>query len=146
MHFEDMVLTAEKWIPIIQNKEKPDMIVGLFHSGFDHSYGGASESEENNENASVLVAKRVKGFDLIMIGHDHQKHNDWIVNNFGDSVLIMDPRSSARNIAVATITFKRNGRHYDKNIESEILNVADYESDMVFDENFRKILIKYTTM
>ncbi|MBC8344382.1 MAG: bifunctional metallophosphatase/5'-nucleotidase, partial [Bacteroidetes bacterium] len=37
MEFEDMVESAEKWIPIIQNKEKPDLIVGLFHSGLDYT-------------------------------------------------------------------------------------------------------------
>ena len=29
MYFDDMVKTAEKWIPEILEKEKPDLMVGL---------------------------------------------------------------------------------------------------------------------
>jgi len=133
--FDDMVKTAEKWVPIIQEKEKPDVLVGLFHAGYDHTYGGAKE-ESMNENASVLVAEQVKGFDIIMIGHDHRKYNEWLVNEFGDSVLILDARSSANNVAVANIEFKRNGKEYSKSITGEIITISDYKSDEDFDNYF----------
>ncbi len=71
MKFVDMVETAKKWVPIIQEKEKPDLIVGLFHSGVDYSYGGTSADTPSNENAAELVAQKVPGFDAIFVGHDH---------------------------------------------------------------------------
>ena len=40
MEFRDMVETAREWIPRIMEKEKPDLLVGLFHSGTDAAYGG----------------------------------------------------------------------------------------------------------
>ncbi|WP_300367443.1 bifunctional UDP-sugar hydrolase/5'-nucleotidase [Brachyspira sp.] len=66
---EDMIESAKKWINIIKDKEKTDIIIGLFHSGLDYT-----EDEElyKNENASQLVAEQVDGFDLILVGHDHQ--------------------------------------------------------------------------
>jgi 2',3'-cyclic-nucleotide 2'-phosphodiesterase / 3'-nucleotidase len=71
MKFVDMVETAKKWVPVIQEKEKPDLLIGLFHSGVDYSFGGATKDTPNNENAAQLVAERVPGFDLIFVGHDH---------------------------------------------------------------------------
>jgi 2',3'-cyclic-nucleotide 2'-phosphodiesterase/3'-nucleotidase len=67
----DMVETAKKWVPIIQEKEKPDLIIGLFHAGVDWTYGGATADTPKNESGSQLVAERVAGFDLIFVGHDH---------------------------------------------------------------------------
>jgi 2',3'-cyclic-nucleotide 2'-phosphodiesterase/3'-nucleotidase len=71
MKFKDMVETAKKWVPIILAKEKPDLLVGLFHSGVDYSFGGGTKEAANVENASQLVAEAVPGFDLIFVGHDH---------------------------------------------------------------------------
>ncbi len=95
MVFEDMTETAQKWIPRIQEKEKPDLIIGLFHSGTDLSYGGNPEPYLN-ENASLHIAKTVPGFDAIFAGHDHQTGIYWVLNPEGDSVVVIDPGSHAR--------------------------------------------------
>lgn len=71
MAFEDMVASARKWVPVILEKERPDLLVGLFHSGVDYSIGGAGRDSPLNENAAQLVAERVPGFDLVFVGHDH---------------------------------------------------------------------------
>ncbi len=71
MQFEDMVVSAKKWVPIIMEKEKPDVLVGLFHSGVDYTYGGTTKTTPNNENAAQLVAEQVPGFDIVFVGHDH---------------------------------------------------------------------------
>ncbi|PKL08132.1 MAG: bifunctional metallophosphatase/5'-nucleotidase [Spirochaetae bacterium HGW-Spirochaetae-7] len=67
----DMVDTARKWVPIIQAKEKPDILIGLFHAGVDYTYGGQTADTPKNENPSQLVVERVPGFDFIFVGHDH---------------------------------------------------------------------------
>ena len=67
----DMVETAKKWVPIIQEKEKPDILIGLFHAGVDYTYGGQTADTPKNENPSQLVVERVTGFDFIFVGHDH---------------------------------------------------------------------------
>lgn len=71
MKFTDMVETAKKWVPIIMEKEKPDLLIGLFHSGVDYTYGGVTATTPNNENAAELVAQQVPGFDAVFVGHDH---------------------------------------------------------------------------
>lgn len=105
MEFRDMVETAREWVPRILEQEKPDLLVGLFHAGTDAGYGGSTEAYLN-ENASLLVARQVPGFDLVFAGHDHQVSIQYVENTEGDSVLVVDPGSHARYAGEVTITFR----------------------------------------
>ena len=64
IEFEDMVETAEKWISIIKENEKPDLIVGLFHAGVDYTYNNEKADTYKNENASQLLQNR---FPVLML-------------------------------------------------------------------------------
>jgi 2',3'-cyclic-nucleotide 2'-phosphodiesterase/3'-nucleotidase len=138
IEFRDMLETAKLWMPEIQ-KEKPDLIVGLFHSGWDKPREGAqANSDPLYENGSAAVAYNVPGFDIIFNGHDHRLANEKIVNSAGDTVLILDGGSKAEKIAQADITFyskKVNGKNV-KRISGQIINVADYEPDPEFVQKF----------
>ncbi|MCD4709974.1 MAG: metallophosphoesterase, partial [Bacteroidales bacterium] len=101
MEFRDMVETAQKWVPFIMENEKPDLLVGLFHAGTDASYGG-NPNPYLNENATLLVAEQVTGFDLIFAGHDHKTSVQWATDPEGDSVLVIDPGSHGRYVGEAT--------------------------------------------
>ncbi len=104
MEFRDMVETASDWVPRIIEEEKPDLMVGLFHSGTDASYGG-NPDPYLNENAVILVAQQVPEFDIIFAGHDHRVSCQRVTNSVGDTVLIIDPGSHGRYAGEATITF-----------------------------------------
>lgn len=135
--FADMTETALKWMPEIQ-KEHPDIIVGLFHSGWDRSRGGRG-NEPMNENGSVSVAYNVPGFDIIFNGHDHRTVSEWFVNSAGDSVLILNGGSRAQSMAKADVQVVR-GRKNRKpalKISGEILNVPDYKPDKLYIDSFR---------
>ncbi len=108
MRFDDMVKSAEKWVKIINEKEKPDLLIGLFHSGVEYNYGNQSIDDEFNENASQLVAEKIPGFDIVFVGHDHKKWNYKVVNSSGDSVLIMGSENAARNISVAEVFIEKD--------------------------------------
>ena len=107
IRFEDMVDTAAKWIPIIQELERPDLIVGLFHAGVDETYSGNAD-EKGNENASKLVAQRVDGFDVIFTGHDHQDTELTVKAPSGKDVLILGAMNDGRSVAVAAASFTQN--------------------------------------
>jgi 2',3'-cyclic-nucleotide 2'-phosphodiesterase/3'-nucleotidase len=104
MEFRDMVETAREWVPYIMKEEKPDLLVGLFHAGTDATYGGNPDSYLN-ENAVIMVAQQVPGFDIIFAGHDHKVSSQLVANIDGDSVLIIDPGSHGRYAGEATVTF-----------------------------------------
>jgi 2',3'-cyclic-nucleotide 2'-phosphodiesterase/3'-nucleotidase len=138
MYFEDMVKTADYWMKIIQEKEKPDLIIGLFHAGVDATYGGGSPDDERNENASVLVAQRVAGFDIVFAGHDHKPLSKYVVNLEGDSVLILNAGAHAYNFAVANVKLQWNDstNSYDKRLSGFDESLVDYAPDSLFMEKF----------
>ncbi len=132
--FQDMILTAKKWIPIIKEKEKPDLIIGLFHSGIEYNYNNQTAETPRNENASKLVAEQVPGFDIVFVGHDHHGWNFKTKNVDGDSVLIVGTTSRARDIAEATVELKfdKVKKEWDKTFTSAIVETKN----ILPDENF----------
>jgi 2',3'-cyclic-nucleotide 2'-phosphodiesterase/3'-nucleotidase len=141
MEFRDMVETAREWVPRIMKKEKPDLLVGLFHSGTDASYGGNPDAHLN-ENAVMLVAEQVPGFQVIFAGHDHRVSVQRIANMEGDTVLIIDPGSHGRFAGEATITFSSQGIH----AKGENIPMQRYEPSETFMTHFAedyKIITDY---
>ncbi|MCB2195240.1 MAG: bifunctional metallophosphatase/5'-nucleotidase [Bacteroidetes bacterium] len=138
MEFEDMVVSAKKWVPHILEKEKPDLMVGLFHAGFEYDYGNQNYDTYKNENASVIVAEQVPGFDIIFVGHDHKSWNEIVKDKNGNEVVILGPRSSARQVMKATVQFTLNDKNqYDKNIQGSIVEMTDIKPDSVFNHKFK---------
>ena len=135
IEFEEMTSCAKKWIAYLKEVEQPDLIFGLFHSGKD----GGIVTPDYEENATAAVAKEVPGFDIIFFGHDHQVHNEWITNNDGQQVLIIDPSCWAQNIAEAEIELTyENGKLTKKDIKGEIVSVRDEEIDEQMMSHFQK--------
>lgn len=146
MEFRDMVETARKWMPVILN-EKPDLVVGLFHSGWDKNYD-PGKNNYHSENGSAAVAYNVPGFDVIFTGHDHGTACDKIVNIAGDTVLVLDGGSRAEKIARADITIpakKVKGRYHFSSTGT-LINVKDYWPDekyLSFLSGYDKIIRGY---
>ncbi len=137
MEFRDMVETAKKWMPVILN-EKPDIVVGLFHSGWDRNDVDIKKSDQVFENGSASVAYYVPGFDVIFNGHDHKVANEQFINMGGDTVLILNGGSRSEKIAQADIVLtskKKNGKR-QKKITGKIINVANHKPDPGFITHF----------
>ena len=62
--FRDPIETAQDMVNLLRNKEKVDIVVCLSHSGL-HDNPDKSEDQ--------LLAKKVKGIDVIISGHTHTK-------------------------------------------------------------------------
>jgi len=141
MEFRDMLKTAKKWMPEIL-AQKPDLVVGLFHSGWNRSFNKES-ADTLNENGSAAVAYYVPGFDIIFNGHDHNTANEKFVNSAGDTVLILDGGSKAEEIAEADVTFKSGKK---KIITGSIVKMKNYLPDKDFTSHFKlqdSIIRKY---
>ena len=137
--FEDMIESAEKWVPIIQEREKPDLLIGLFHSGVNYNYNDQGEDTYKNENASRLVAEKVPGFDVVFVGHDHAGWNFKTINENEDSVLILGPLSRARTVSVANIEMKFDsltGNWKKLKVSGETVEMKDYRADDHFMSKF----------
>ena len=100
LRFENMVTSAKHWMKYIQENEAPDVVIGLFHSGWD----GGIKTAEYEEDASMRVAKEVPGFDVVFFGHDHTRHCETINNVDGKQVVCLDPANNAISVADAEIS------------------------------------------
>ncbi|MCX6169643.1 MAG: bifunctional UDP-sugar hydrolase/5'-nucleotidase [Ignavibacteriales bacterium] len=138
MEFLDMIETAKKWVSIIREKEKPDLMIGLFHSGVEATYGGQNENSPKNENASQLVAERVPGFDIVFVGHDHHGWNYSVTNSEGKKILILGGVNAARDMAVANcaLTFNSEKKVWEKEISGEIVETKNFQPDKEFTAKF----------
>jgi len=143
MHFEDMVKTARYWVKQIQEKEHPDLMIGLFHSGTDSHYG-SHDPNQPLENASVLVAKEVPGFDIVFAGHDHKPKNETVINRAGKEVLVLDPGAHAELVSEASITLTYNPQtqRYEKSITGHLQPMARYKPDSAFMARFRSDFVQ----
>jgi 2',3'-cyclic-nucleotide 2'-phosphodiesterase/3'-nucleotidase len=137
IEFRDMVATAKEWMPVIM-KENPDLIVGLFHSGWDGSEAGGNSQNYDYEDGSASVAQEVPGFDIIFTGHDHNVLVDKIVNYEGDTVLILDGGSKAEKIARADVLIspEKNGHQRTKKLAGDIVNVNRFKPESSFIKKF----------
>ena len=135
--FTDMLETAQKWMPLIM-KEKPDLVIGLFHSGWSGPESYDASGSYMIENGSASVAYNVRGFDVIFNGHDHRTANEKIVNRYGDTVLILNGGSRSQYIARADIEMTRDkgSRQKRKLISGSIVKMSDFPPDSRFQNVF----------
>ncbi len=134
LRFDDMEETARKWVPVIRDTENPDVLIGLFHSGKNAVLTGG----QYRDNASVEVVRRVPGFDVALIGHDHARACFKVAGEAGDTVWIVNPANNA--VAVGDVDIElhldSNGKVVGKNISARITDVADTEVSKEFMERF----------
>lgn len=140
LRFDDMEQTAKRWMKVIREKEKPDLVIGLFHAGQD----AFLMSGKYNENASLNIAKNVPGFDMILMGHDHARECKKIANVAGDSVLIIDPASNAAVVSNVDVTIKlKDGKVQSKDIKGVLSATKNYG---VSEEFMQKFVPQYNTV
>lgn len=133
LYFADMEQTARKWMPIIQEKEKPDIIIGLFHAGKE----ARTVAGKYREDASAEIAERIPGFDIIMMGHDHRRFCGKIANAQGDSVLLINPANNGRTVGDVEITLTLDGdKVIRKSIQGKLADMDKLEPSPDFMNQF----------
>jgi 2',3'-cyclic-nucleotide 2'-phosphodiesterase/3'-nucleotidase len=125
LRFDEMIESARHWIKVLKEQEKADVIVGLFHSGWD----GGIVTTSYEEDVSRKMAETVEGFDVIFFGHDHTERNTTI-----NGVLCLDPSCNAVKVAQATIQI-RNGKVVSK--KGEIVDITSEAIDQQYMTHFQ---------
>ena len=131
LEFEEMVGCARKWMQVVREKENPDLVIGLFHSGWE---GGMTLPGGLEEDATARVAREVPGFDIIFFGHDHIQYSGRIGN-----VLTLNPSCWALSVADAQIelTLDEQGKVIRKNITGDIVSVRNEKVDKQMVRHFQ---------
>ena len=119
IRFDDMVENSKYWIEYIKEKEHPDVVIGLFHSG----WSGGIITDKYQENETLRIAQEVPGFDLILYGHDH-KSNKYVVKNSTGETLCLNPSSNAEYLCDASIKIKfENGTVTSKTVTGSLIDI-----------------------
>lgn len=134
LRFDDIVKSARHWMTIIQQQEKPDVVIGLFHSGRE----GGITTPQYTENEALEVARTVEGFDVVLFGHDHTRFAETIKTSDGRTVVCLDPANNAMAVGEATLTLaKEKGRWTIVGSEGQLTSVADEPIDEAFVAQFK---------
>ncbi len=138
MEFRDMLETAREYMPRIKS-EKPDLIVGLFHSGWDERNNEEEGKSHYDKNGVAAIAYNVPGFDVILCGHNHNSVNTTIANSAGDSVVIIEGGSRAQKIGRVDVRFVRDKTtgKLKPVATGSLVDVRDYKPDPEFIKAFK---------
>ena len=139
LRFDEMVKTARHWMRIIKEKERADVVIGLFHSG---AHGGIT-TPDYMEDASETVAREVPGFNIVLFGHDHTRHNDTVINTKGQKVFCLDPANNAITVSDATIQLaKHKGKWTVTSINGNLQDITQEPIDEAYMSHFKPYINK----
>jgi 2',3'-cyclic-nucleotide 2'-phosphodiesterase (5'-nucleotidase family) len=82
LEFKETVSEAKKWVSILREKEKVDLVVITMHMGIEEDLrtGKLNPAQVPNENAAIAIARQVPGIDVILMGHTHRDVPSLVVN------------------------------------------------------------------
>ena len=106
LEFHETVSEAKKWVPILRDKEKVDVVVIAMHMGIEEDLrtGTPSPSQVPNENAGLAIARQVPGVDVILMGHTHQN----VPAMFLNGVLLTQANRWASHLARVDLYLDKN--------------------------------------
>ena len=130
LRFEQLEAAAEKWVKLIHEREHPDLMVGMFHSGWEPMAQNLPAGHPLGlENATKWVAENIPGFDLIFYGHDHRARAEKLTNPNGEPVFVLNSGCRGKNLARAEVTLKKGQK---PQISIELIPTDGEEKDSVF--------------
>jgi 2',3'-cyclic-nucleotide 2'-phosphodiesterase / 3'-nucleotidase len=106
LEFRETVSEAKKWVPVLRDQEKVDVVAITMHMGIEEDLrtGIPSPSQVPNENAALAIARQVPGVDVIMMGHTHREVGDLFVNG----VLLTQANRWASHVARVDLYLEKN--------------------------------------
>jgi len=82
LEFHEPLTEARKWVPILRDQEKCDVVVIAMHMGLEEDLrtGEVSPGQVPHENEAIAIAKEVPGVDVIFMGHTHREVPSLYIN------------------------------------------------------------------
>lgn len=107
LEFHEPLAEARKWVPILREQEKADVVVIAMHMGLgeDLRTGEVNPGQVPHENEAIAIAKEVPGVDMIFMGHTHRDVPSLYING----VLLTQANHWGRHLARADLYLQRSG-------------------------------------
>jgi 2',3'-cyclic-nucleotide 2'-phosphodiesterase / 3'-nucleotidase len=105
LEFHEPVAEARKWVPILREQEKADVVIVAMHMGLgeDLRTGEVSPGQVPHENEAISIAKEVPGIDVIFMGHTHREVPSLYING----VLLTQANYWGRHLARADLYLQK---------------------------------------
>jgi len=105
LEFHEPVSEARKWVHILRDKEKADVVVITMHMGLseDLRTGEPNPGQVAHENEAISIAKEVPGVDVIFMGHTHRDVPSLYING----VLLTQANYWGKNLARADLYLQK---------------------------------------
>lgn len=105
LEFRETVSEAKKWVKVLREKERADVVVIAMHMGLEKDLrtGKVDPGQVKNENAAVAIAEQVPGVDVILMGHTHREVPGVYING----VLLAQADKWARRVARVDVYLER---------------------------------------
>ena len=107
LEFHEPVAEARKWVPILRDQEKADVVVIAMHMGLEEDLrtGEINPGQVPHENEAIAIAKEVPGVDVIFMGHTHREVPTVYING----VLLTQANHWGRHLARADLYLQKTG-------------------------------------
>lgn len=105
LEFREPVSEAKKWVAILREKERVNLVVISMHMGIgeDLRTGETRPGEQPHENEAIAIAEQVAGVDVILMGHTHREIPAVTVNG----VLLAQANYWGKHVARVDIYLER---------------------------------------
>lgn len=136
LSFKTMQEYAKKWVDEIQNNENPDYIVCLAHAGIK-DVEIITEKGDTVVDGIQAILQNVRGIDLMLFGHDHGIYEDDFVNQWGDTVKLLQPGPHGTEIGRIDLHFERNADKTARvTTETQNIDLSKYPVDEDYAASF----------
>ncbi|MGL4799384.1 MAG: 5'-nucleotidase C-terminal domain-containing protein [Cellulosilyticaceae bacterium] len=118
LSFEHMANEAEKYVKILKEEEKVDVIVATAHAGLE------SRHEADGSDAAQLIAEKCPDIDVLLLGHDHSTVNQTI-----NGVLVAAPYKDREVVQFDLSLTKKDGTWDVVEKTTTLQSLKNYASD-----------------
>jgi 2',3'-cyclic-nucleotide 2'-phosphodiesterase/3'-nucleotidase len=75
LEFRETVGEAKKWVKVLREKERVDLVIITMHMGLEEDLrtGEINPGQVEGENQAIAIAEQVPGIDCILMGHTHRE-------------------------------------------------------------------------
>ena len=102
LRFQPMDEAARRWVPVLREKERCDLVVVLAHTGFERDLETGEPNGRGDEDYGWRLSE-VPGINVLLTGHTHRDIPPRLLNG----VVVSQPRSFARRLTRVDLDLAR---------------------------------------
>lgn len=140
MRFETMIEYANKWVKEIREYENVDYTVCVLHAGLK-DIDLITENNDTIHDGLSYIVNNVRGIDLLLFGHDHGVYQGDLVNQWSDTVKLLQPAAYGEEIGKINVHLERDkNMNLSKRTETELISLKGLPIDKKYMAEFNGVI------